>query len=68
MKYFCVFPHCYVNANADSVLVINPHTKQYVYSVSLTIVESFTNNKNSYSYCILDNSSLNFPGPKRPWQ
>ena len=54
MKYFCVFPHCYVNANADSVLVINPHTKQYVYSVSLTIVESFTNNKNSYSYCILD--------------
>lgn len=54
MKYFCVFPHCYVKANEDSVLVINLHTKQYAYSVSLSIVESFTNNKNSYSYCILD--------------
>lgn len=54
MKYFCVFPHCYVKANENSVLVINPHTKRYVYSASPVIVGSFINNKNSYSYCIFD--------------
>lgn len=54
MKYFCVFPHCYVKTNGDSVIIINPHTKQYVYSASSTIVESFIKNKNSYSYCIID--------------
>lgn len=54
MKYFCVLPHCYVKTNGDSVLIINPQTKQYVYSTSSTIVESFVKNKDSYSYCIFD--------------
>ena len=54
MKYFCVFPHCCVKTNGDSVLIINPQTKQYVYSASSTIVESFVKNKDSYSYCIFD--------------
>ena len=54
MKYFCVLSHCYVKTNGDSVLIINPQTKQYVYSTSSTIVESFVKNKDSYSYCIFD--------------
>ena len=54
MKYFCIFPHCYVNANKDSVLIINPHTKQYVYSASSTIVENFIHNNDSYSHRIFD--------------
>lgn len=54
MKYFCVFPHCYVKTNGGSVLIINPQTKQYVYSMSSIIVESFVKNKGSYSYCIFD--------------